>query len=57
MKSNYDDVIYSQGYVSTEEFFRALTKNNVAQPYTFDQDFRSTNVNAVGEATNDVGYE
>ena len=47
---NYDDDDYSQGYAQIKEAFRALTKDDILQPYILDLDFRSWNVR-----TNDVG--
>ena len=38
---NHDD--YSQGYCQTKEIFRALTKENIVQPYISEDDFRSSN--------------
>ena len=48
---NYDDDGYSQGYAQIEEAFRALTKVDILQPDTSDDDYRSSNVRA-----DDVGY-
>ena len=47
---NYDDDVYSQGYGQIEEAFRALTKDDILQPYKSDHDFKSSNNN------NDIGY-
>ena len=47
---NYNDDDYSQGYGQVKEAFKALTKDNLLQPYISDADFRSPNSN------NDVGY-
>ena len=47
---NYNDDDYNQGYGQIKEAFRALTKDNILQPYISDHDFRSSNNN------NDVGY-
>ena len=47
----YDDDDYSQGYHQIIEAFRALTKDDVIQPYISEADFRRSNV-----AANDVGY-
>ena len=47
---NYDDDDYSQGYGQIKETFRALTKDDLLQPYISENDFRSSNNN------NDVGY-
>ena len=38
---NHDD--YSQGYGQLKEAFKALTKDNLLQPYISDADFRSNN--------------
>ena len=48
---NYDDDDYSQGYAQIKECFKALTKNDILQPYISDDNFRSSNVRA-----DDVGY-
>ena len=48
---NYDDDDYSQGYHRIKEAFRALTKDNILQPYISETDFRRSNVTA-----NDIGY-
>ena len=40
---NYEDDDYSQGYGQIKEAFRALTKDNILQPYISDADFRSLN--------------
>ena len=53
---NYNVDDYIQGYGQIKEAFRALTKDDILQPYISDQDFRSTNVNAACEATDDFGY-
>ena len=47
---NYDDDNYSQAYGLIKETFRALTKDDLLQPYISENDFRSSNNN------NDVGY-
>ena len=47
---NYDDDDYSQGYGQIKEAFRALTKDDILQPYISENDFRSSNNN------NDIGY-
>ena len=47
---NYDDDDYNQGYGQIKEAFRALTKDDILQPYISDNDFRSSNNN------NDIGY-
>ena len=48
---NYDDDDYSQGYHQIEEVFRALTKDDILQPFISDDNFRTSNA-----AANDVGY-
>ena len=40
---NYNDDNYSQGYGQIKEAFKALTKDNLLQPYISDNDFRSSN--------------
>ena len=47
---NYDDDDYSQAYGLIKEAFRALTKDDILQPYISENDFRSSNNN------NDIGY-
>ena len=41
---NYDDDEYSQGYGQFKEAFRALTSDDILQPYISDNDFRSSNL-------------
>ena len=48
---NYDDDDYNQGYGQFKEAFRALTKDDILQPYVSDHDFRSSKNN------NDIGYK
>ena len=48
---NYDDDDCSQGYHQIKEAFKALTKDDILQPYITEQDFRTSNVRAA-----DVGY-
>ena len=48
---NYDDDDYNQGFGQIKEAFRALTKNDILQPYISDHGFRSSNFN------NDIGYK
>ena len=48
---NYNDDEYSQGYHQIKEAFKALTKDDILQPYVCEKDFRSSNA-----AANDVGY-
>ena len=40
---NYEDDDYSQGYGQIKEAFRALTKDDILQPYISEDDFRSSN--------------
>ena len=40
---NYNDDGYSQGYGQIKEAFKALTKDNILQPYISDHDFKSSN--------------
>ena len=47
----YDDDDYNQGYHQTKKAFKALTKDDILQPYISEQDFRSFNA-----AANDVAY-
>ena len=47
---NYDDDDYAQGYGLIKQAFKALTKDDILQPYISENDFRSSNNN------NDVGY-
>ena len=48
---NYDDDDYSQGYHQIKEAYRALTKDDILQPYISEADFRRSIV-----AVNDIGY-
>ena len=47
---NYNDDDYSQGYGQIREAFRALSKDNILQPYISEHDFRSSNDG------NNIGY-
>ena len=47
---NYEDDDYSQGYGQINEAFKALTKDDILQPYISDHDFKSSNDG------NDIGY-
>ena len=47
---NYEDDDYSQGYGQIKEAFKALTKDNIFQPYISNHDFKSSNDG------NDFGY-
>ena len=40
---NYNDDDYSQGYGQIKKAFKALTKDNILQPYISENDFRSSN--------------
>ena len=40
---NFDDDEYNQGYGQIKEAFRALTKDDILQPFLSDHDFRSSN--------------
>ena len=44
---NYNDDDYSQGCTQIEETFRALSKDNILQPYTSDDDFKFSNARVV----------
>ena len=46
----YDDNNYSQGYGQIKEAFKALTKDDILQPYISKDDFRSDNNG------NNIGY-
>ena len=47
---NYEDYDYSQGHGQIKQIFRALTKDNILQPYISEHDFRSSNDG------NNIGY-
>ena len=47
---NFDDEYYSQGFGQIKEAFRALTKDDILQPYISEHDLRSSNND------NNVGY-
>ena len=47
---NYNDDDYNKGYGQIKEAFKALTRDDILQPYISDNDFRSSNNN------NDIGY-
>ena len=49
---NYDDDDYAQGYSQNKEVFKALTKDDIFQPYISDDDFRCFNV-----GVDDVGHK
>ena len=40
---NYDDDDYSQGYGLIKQAFKALTRDDILQPYISEDDFRSSN--------------
>ena len=40
---NHDDVGYSQGYGQMQASFKALTKDEILQPYISEDDYRSSN--------------
>ena len=40
---NYDDNDYSQGYGQIKEAFKALTKDDIFNPYISDHAYRSSN--------------
>ena len=46
----YDDDDYSQGYGQIKEAFKAVTKDNIIQPYISENNFRSDNNG------NNIGY-
>ena len=47
----FDDDDYSQGYHQIKEAFKALTKDDILQPYKSEEDFVSSNARV-----DDVGY-
>ena len=47
---NYDDDDYNQGFGLIKEAFKALTKDDILEPYISDKDFRSNNDG------NNIGY-
>ena len=47
---NHDDDGYAQGYGQIKEAFRAITKDDILQPYISEDDFRSSNEG------NNIGY-
>ena len=47
---NFNDDDYSQGYGQMKEAFKALTKDDILQPYISEGDFRSSNDGV------DIGY-
>ena len=47
---NCNDDDYSQGYVQIKEAFKALTKDNILQPYISEHNFKSSNNG------NNIGY-
>ena len=53
ISSNYDDGDYFQGYGQIKEAFKALTKDNIHQPYLNEDDFKSS---SVGDDGNEIGF-
>ena len=47
---NYNDDDYTQGFGQIKEAFKALTKDNILQPFISEHEFRSSNDD------NDIGY-
>ena len=47
---NHDADDYSQGYGQTQASFKALTNDGILQPYTSEDDYRSSNEG------NNIGY-
>ena len=47
---HYEDDDYSQGYGQIKEAFKALTKDDILQPYISEDDFRSS------DEGNNIGY-
>ena len=45
---NYNDEDYSQGYGQIKEAFKALTKDDILQPYISDDNFGTSNADDVG---------
>ena len=43
---NYENDDYGQGYDHFKQVFKALTTDDILQPYISDQDFRSSKVRA-----------
>ena len=58
---NYNDDDYIQGYHQIKEVFKALTKDDILQPYISEEDFRNSNVRAVDVGCNlfvfDIRYQ
>ena len=58
---NYDIDDYSQGYSQIKDAFRALTKDDILQPFISDHDFRYSNVRAIDVGCNlyvsDIRYQ
>ena len=50
---NYNDDDFSQGYGQIKEAFKALTKDNMLQPYISENDFRSS---IFVDHGNEIGY-
>ena len=47
---------FSQGFGQIKQAFRAPTNDDILKPYISDPSFRSININAAGEAANDIVY-
>ena len=47
---NYNDDDYNQGYGQIKQAFKALTKDDILQPFISEHDFRSSNDG------NNIGY-
>ena len=45
--TNYNDDDYSRGFTQIKETFRALSKDNILQPYLSDDDFIFSNARVV----------
>ena len=50
---NYNDDDYSQSYGQLKEAFKAITKDDIIQPYISEDDFKSSNVGSDG---NEIDY-
>ena len=55
--TNYDDDDYSEGNSQIKEAFRALTKDDILQPYIIDDNFRTSNVRADDVVYNLYGFD
>ena len=58
---SYDNDNYSQGYSQIKKTFKNLTKDDMLQPYRFDDDFISSNAGVVELGCNiyvfDIRYQ